>query len=275
MHNRPCRKSLGQFFILLLLLAGVCAGVARAQVIAWQTPFGIQREGDLSTAGTYVDAITAYAGPHLQGEDRPAVMIKMGDTTFHTITGADATYGDGTISISASPKVQFFNSNLKPIPSGRYNAFPVSPQVSAAYSALVSNGAYFKAGPVGSIHFSQLTGGNIYQVQIWCFVQDGATSLTDFSDDAGHTLTLDPAAHVPKTGTLTAGNSYGQFALGWFRPPAPRRRSIGRRATDRRTPCSARLRCAMSPPSRTPRPRSPPPRPPPCPRTERLPSSRR
>jgi acetyl esterase/lipase len=215
MRSRTPGKTF-RYVTLFSLAITFCAAVGRAQVVAWQTPTGIQGDSDISTAGTYVDAIQTYAGPHVQGGSGPATMVKIGDTVFNLITGADATYGDGTISVTAPPKALFFSSNTNPIQSGQFNAFPTGPQFSADYSALVSNGSFFNAGPIGSINFSKLTAGHIYQVQIWCFVQDGATSLTNFTDDSGNTLTLDAAVHVPKTGSLTAGSSYGQFALGWF-----------------------------------------------------------
>ena len=66
------------------------------------------------------------------------------------------------------------------------------------------------------VNFANLTAGHVYQVQIWCMVQDGTNATVQFVDSLGNIATLDAGAHVPKKGALVAGQSYGQTLTGVF-----------------------------------------------------------
>jgi acetyl esterase/lipase len=198
------------------LLAVVFTSLAQAAIIAWKAPADIQGDSDISTTGTYVDAIQAYGGSNVQGSGKAATRIKIGDTVFNPVHGSGMTYGDGTISYTGGSKAQFFNGNTTPVSRKQYNAFPIGSQASADYSTVVGNGAYYTWGAVGSMTFRGLTAGNIYQVQIWGFVQNGGKAKESFSDEVDNTATIDAAAHVPKSGSLTPGNPYGQYVIGYF-----------------------------------------------------------
>ncbi|HVE16313.1 MAG TPA: alpha/beta hydrolase [Chthoniobacterales bacterium] len=207
-------RALARLFSLALLLWG--AQAATAQVIAWKPAEGIRGDQDISHAGTFVDAIQAYAGSNVQGSGKPAAAFVAGDTTFRALTGSGKSIGSERITLSSLSDLSFFNSNRTAVPSNQFNSFPTGTGVTDGYSAIVSNGAFFNSGPIGSITLKGLTPGRIYQVQIWGFVQDGAKSLTSFSDDFDNAAVIDAAANVPKSGALEAGKSYGQFVIGVF-----------------------------------------------------------
>lgn len=208
------------FRSLLLVSLGISGVPIHAQVIAWKTPTDIQGDSDVSTAGNPVDAIQGYAGNDVQNSGHPASPIKIGDTTFHTVQGSGTTYGSGKIAFTTGGNGLFYGAKPDLGPNGQHTAFPTGPHASPDYSTLVSNGAYFNSGPVGSINFKDLTPGNYYQVQIWGFVQDGAKSLTSFSDEAGNEAVVDAAKNAPRTGAMTADQSYGQSVIGTFQAKA-------------------------------------------------------
>ncbi len=189
-----------------------------AQNVAWQAPKGLQGDGDVSNLGASVDGIQCYVGSNVQNSHQPATDLTIGDEIFHTIRGSGKDYGDGTISFSSGTQAQFFNGNLRSPPdiASRYNALPIGDGVSDNYSRLVSNGAYFKAGPVSIISFGKLTPGHYYQVQLWGFVQNDWRNVVHFSDDLGNIGSLDAGAHLPKTGPLDPGQSYGETITGLF-----------------------------------------------------------
>jgi hypothetical protein len=202
--------------LLILASMATCLIPLRAQVIVWQSAASLQGDSDDSTAGTLVDAIQAYAGTNVQGSGHGPSPIKIGDTTFNTVEGSDQTFGDGEISFTTGGKALFYNANINPDPKGQHLEFPPGSKASADYSTLVGNGAFFNSGPIGSINIKGLTPGNYYQVQIWGFVQDGAKSLTVFSDEAGNEAVVDAAKNVPRSGTLAPDQAYGQSVIGTF-----------------------------------------------------------
>ena len=207
--------------VLALMALSACGSVA--QGIAWKAPTDIRGDADISHAGTLVDALLAYGGANFQGSGHPASDITSGDTTFHAPRKAGDAYGDGTISFAGGAPLQFVNGNdrAQPDAASFYNALPSGKGVSADYSEVVSNVAYFKGGPVGAITFSRLTPGHLYQVQLWALVQTHWRTVDDFTDSLGNTASLDAMAHVPKAGPLTAGQPYGQTVLGLFRAAGP------------------------------------------------------
>ncbi|HTJ78438.1 MAG TPA: alpha/beta hydrolase [Rariglobus sp.] len=211
----PVRR-FGASCALVLLALGNGLG---AQEIAWEPPVDIRGDADVSRQGAFVDAIQAYIGRNVQGSGKPAVERTIGDTTFHTIRGGGLTHGDGRIFLTGGTELQFFNGNVRSTTDSDsfYNALPVGDGVSADYSAIVSNGVFFKAGPVGEIRFDGLTVDHIYQVQLWGLVQSHWRTVVDFSDTVGNSVSLDAAAHIPKSGTLEAGHPYGQSVTGLFR----------------------------------------------------------
>jgi acetyl esterase/lipase len=213
MKSQVIRYLLRRIILASLILAAL---PLRAQAIAWKAPVELRGDSDISTAGTPVDAIQGYAGSNVDNTGRSPSPITIGDTTFHVVQGAGTTYGSGNISFTTGGNAQFYAAKPDLGPNGQHTSFPSSPNASSQYSTIVSNGAYFNSGPVGSIHFKDLTPGHFYQAQIWGFVQDGAKSLTSFSDEEGNEAVVDAAKNVPHAGALTANGTYGQSVLGTF-----------------------------------------------------------
>ena len=207
-----------RFHLITAVLLTLSASQIMAQGVAWKPATGIKGDADISQMGTPLDALSAYGGNNFQGSGEPASDITIGDTTFRVARKSGDAYGDGTISIAGGTPLQFNNGNDRPQPdvASFYNALPIGNGVSSNYSKVVGNLAYFKAGPVGAITFSQLTPGHLYQVQLWALVQNHWKTVSEFSDDLGNAASLDAMANVPKTGPLTAGQTYGQTLLGLF-----------------------------------------------------------
>ena len=207
--------------LLILASMAACLIPLRSQVIVWQPAASLQGDSDVSTTGTFVDAVQAYAGTNVQGSGHGPSPIKIGDTTFNVATGSDRTFGDEKISYTTGGNALFYNANPNSDSNGQHSEFPTGSNASEDYSTLVSNGAYFNSGPIGSINIKDLTPGNYYQVQIFGFVQDGAKSLTSFSDESGNEAVLNAARNVPRSGKLTAELPYGESVIGTFHASAP------------------------------------------------------
>ncbi|HEY8965324.1 MAG TPA: alpha/beta hydrolase [Candidatus Methylacidiphilales bacterium] len=206
----------------LFLLLGLGAGPGRmeAQKVAWQPPEPVRGDADLSRLGTPVDALLAYGGTNVQGSGKPAADIVLGDATFHSPRkGADGRWGDGAISLVPGAPAQFFNGNLRVAadPAGKGNALPPGDAVTPAYSAVVSNGMFFHAGPVGAVELSGLTPGHYYQIQFWSLFQNDWRNGIEFTDALGNAAVLDAAAGMPKKGPLAPGAPAGQTLRGFFR----------------------------------------------------------
>jgi hypothetical protein len=179
--------------VVLGLLA--MAGRSQAQDIAWDSAVYMNGDTDISTPGAYFDAV--YFG----GSRSPSYTDQ--GVTFNSLTtfGTDPS-GDITLSSGGS------TGNGGAV-NGAYPAYPTSSSASATYSDIVSGLAYAYYMndqtdiPAETVTLSNLTNGDAYQVQVWCY--DG----------------YDTPAKVDSE--LTGANStsftkpyIGQFAIGTF-----------------------------------------------------------
>jgi hypothetical protein len=200
--------------VALVLAPLIFCGVARAQDIAWGQPKGITGTSDISKRGTYADAIQTYGGSDWGNASVPASAITIGDTTFNAVTATPTSFSDGKmISYAVTTGQLYFTSSDNP--TSGWNRFPTASPSSDDYSKVVSNGVYITSGnPNGTVTLSGLKAGQVYEVQVWNFVQDGEHSLTVLSGKTP--VTLDNLAGVPASGPLAPGAAYGQFVLGTF-----------------------------------------------------------
>jgi acetyl esterase/lipase len=194
---------------------------ARAQPVSWKPAMEIQGDTDISNLGTPIDAIQAYAGKNDQGTDKAATDLTVDDTTFHAIQAiqnSNAIYGDGTISITTGAKAQFYPGYVRAVADDKsqLNALPTSTGVSSNYSMVVSNGISYSGLAIGTLTFSNLQPGHLYQMQIWGLAQNGRRNLVNFIDSLQNIGTIDTGALLPKTGPLVPGHPYGQSIIGVF-----------------------------------------------------------
>ena len=208
---------------VVLVLGSVALSRAMAEPVAWNPATGIQGDADLSSAGTPVDAVRGFVGRDVAGGGGVASAdLTVGDTTFHgirVVPDAPTTYGDGTISITTAAMTEFYSGKVLAAPDAKsfMNALPTSATASPTYCALVSNGIFYQGLAVGSLTFAHLTPGHLYQVQIWGFRQSGYPHFrANFIDALGNIGTVDAGAFLPSRGSLTPGQSYGQFITGVF-----------------------------------------------------------
>ena len=200
--------------IALAFALSIFSNAARAQDIVWGQPKGITGTSDISKHGTYVDAIQTYGGSDWANAGAAASAITIGDTIFNAVTAGPNSYADGKmISFAITTGQLFFTSSDNP--NSGWNRFPTASPSSDDYSKLVSSGVYITSGkPNGTVTLSGLKAGDVYEVQVWNFVQDGEHSLTVLSGKTP--VTLDNLAGVPDSGPLAPGAAYGQFVLGTF-----------------------------------------------------------
>lgn len=178
---------------LLLVLAMIMAGSAFAQNIAWTGPLGIIGDANLSTNGTYLDALilNTAAGGNLTADG----------VVFHVAANENGgVYGDGTIAYTGSGLNTFSWAG----------SFPVGAQASSSFAAVMDAGGIYQNSGDGSgtVTLSGLTPGYGYLVQVFNYAPDGDAGLTTFSGTTPVTLSNLPGA--------AGANTYGEFATGTF-----------------------------------------------------------
>ena len=140
--------------------------LAATSSIAWVGPTGITGDANLSTNGTYVDAIIPNTG---------ATNLTVDGVAFHAAANLRFNaYGDGVITFSGT------NLNNYASPGD----FPVGGGASSAFATLMDEGGVFQYGGGGSgtVTISGLTVGDTYQVQVFNYAPGtGDAGLTTMS----------------------------------------------------------------------------------------------
>jgi lysophospholipase L1-like esterase len=178
---------------LLALTIAWSSMTSLAQNIAWTGPTGIIGDANVSSNGTYLDALilNTEAGGSLTA-DGVVFKIAAGET--------GGTFGDGTINYAGSGLNDFSWAG----------DFPVSTSASSAFAAVMDAGGIYQTGGsgAGTVTLSGLKPGYGYLVQIFNFAPDGDAGLTTLSGTTPVTL-----SNLPGTGGT---NTYGEFATGTF-----------------------------------------------------------
>ena len=162
------------------------------QGVYWEGVQGITGDANLSTSGTYFDALMVNSSD-------PALNVD--GINFNASTSQAGGYtGDGVIDFIG------IGSSLNNF------AWPGSfgGSASANFATLMDDGGIFQFGGagMGRILISGLTDGHVYQVQIFNFAPDGDPGLTTFSGVTSATLDNLPNAD--------GANTYGECATGSF-----------------------------------------------------------
>ena len=172
---------------------------APPQGVYWEGVQGITGDANLSTAGTYFDAL-------MLNSSEPALSVD--GIAFNAPTTQPSGYsGDGIIDFIGIGSS--LNNFAWP------GTFPVSGSASSDFATLMDDGGIFQFGGagVGRILISGLTNGDVYQVQIFNFAPDGDIGLTTFSGINPATLSNLPGAAGP--------NTYGEYTTGSFTANGP------------------------------------------------------
>lgn len=167
---------------------------ATPQGVYWESVQGITGDANLSTDGTYFDAL-------MFNSSEPALTVD--GITFNAPTSQAGGYsGDGVINFIG------LNSSLNNF--AWPGTFPTSGSASSGFATLMDDGGVFQFGGAGTgrILISGLTNGHVYQVQIFNFAPDGDPGLTTFSGVTPATL-----SNLPGAGGT---NTYGEYATGSF-----------------------------------------------------------
>jgi hypothetical protein len=176
------KKTYALSMAVLSLLA--LALPSQAQIITWGLAQNMVGTADISTTGTFVDAIDFNSTQTI------------GDTTFNNISAANnATDTSGDIMVTGS---------LSPYGGTSFSPSPASP----AYLAVMSSIA-FTVGNPGSVVLTNLMSGDTYQIELWgSYNGSVGANNTTFSGPAGsNSVTLDPNNNVFALGTFTATSS--------------------------------------------------------------------
>lgn len=205
-----------------LFSSGIALGIflicipSRAQLVTWGAAQTITGVGDISTSGTYVDAMN-LSGVHGAGNNTTFTQVTIGDTIFHastygtlpgnpTTVGASFLASDG-LNISAAVQAGY-NAGV----DGGVNFTSGTPS-SSDYSLAVSNGAYLSSAGFTQLSYVTLSGlavGHNYQVQVWTYLDATPTGSLDNTTSLSGTA---PISLNPNAGNATAG---GQFVIGTF-----------------------------------------------------------
>jgi hypothetical protein len=172
---------------------------APPQGIYWESVQGITGDANLSTDGTYFDAL-------MLNSSEPALTVD--GITFNAPTSQTGGYtGDGLINFIGLGSS--LNNFAWP------GTFPISDSASSDFATLMDDGGIFQFGGAGAgrILISGLTSGHVYRVQIFNFAPDGDLGLTTFSGVTPATLGNLPGAGGPDT--------YGEFGTGSFTAAGP------------------------------------------------------
>jgi len=185
------KNLLGISAAVLGLLA--LTGTSQAQTILWGVAQNMTGNPDISTAGTYFDAVTAGSAQIVNNGVAGSGGINV---PFNALTGNPAT--DGTISLTIGDD------------QGNFTApFTTSSPSSASYSNLVNTGVFGAGGSslvtIGGLGGLNLTTGDTYQVQSWSWYSGDGTATTIY--DGANTVSLT--------------NAVGQYAIGTFTATGP------------------------------------------------------
>lgn len=174
--------------------AGLNVIPAPPQGVYWESVQGITGDTNLSTDGTYFDAVMLNSSE---------AALTVDGITFNIPTSQAGGYsGDGIINVIGLGAS--LNNFAWP------GTFPTSGSASSDFATLMDDGGVFQFGGAGAgrILISGLTTGDVYLVQIFNFAPDGDPGLTTFSGVTPATLNNLPGAG----GT----NTYGEYATGSF-----------------------------------------------------------
>ncbi|HSY16711.1 MAG TPA: GDSL-type esterase/lipase family protein [Candidatus Acidoferrales bacterium] len=166
---------------------------APAQTISWGAATGITGDADLSTSGTYFDALmlnSAVSG-----------VTSADGVNFNPSTSqSGGSYGDGIISYTGTG----LNNFSWP------NSFPTSSQASSAFAALMNDGGIYQFGGSGNgvVNIAGLSLGHSYQIQVFSYAPDGDSGLTTLNGTQPVTL-----SNLPGSGGI---GTYGEFSTGSF-----------------------------------------------------------
>ena len=172
---------------------------APPQGVYWESVQGITGDANLSTDGTYFDAL-------MLNSSEPALTVD--GMTFNTPTSQAGGYsGDGVIDFIGIGSS--LNNFAWP------GSFPTSGSASSDFATLMDDGGIYQFGGagMGRILMAGLTTGHVYQVQIFNFAPDGDPGLTTFFGVTQATLSNLPGAGGP--------NTYGEFGTGSFTATGP------------------------------------------------------
>jgi hypothetical protein len=169
--------------VAVALVLGLVAGSASAAFITWGAPTAVTwNASDVSTDGTFVDAVTMWADADLT----------VNGVTFQSRTGYSGdVYSFDTSNITINKSV---------------GGLGVQGPAGSVYEQMVSTAGYFNNNDTGTITLGGLTSGQEYQVQIWApywnatdryAVYDGTVNLY-----SGNWQTPTPPQYV--IGTFTA-----------------------------------------------------------------------
>ena len=186
------RSPLKLFNLISLVVVFSAAGVF-AQNVNWTGPLGITGDLNLSTNGTYLDALilNTSTGGSLNADG----------VTFHVAASENGGgYGDQVITYAGNGLNTYSWAG----------AFPVGGSASSAFAAIMDAGGIYQNGGsgAGTVTISGLNAGYEYQVQIFNYAPDGDPGLTTFSGATPVTL-----SNLPGAGGT---NTYGEFATGTF-----------------------------------------------------------
>jgi lysophospholipase L1-like esterase len=165
---------------------------APAQAISWGNAVGITGDANLSTAGSYYDALMLNTSVGAVSAD---------GINFNAATSlGGGSYGDGTISYTGSGLNNF----------SWLNSFPTSSQASSAFAALMDDGSIYQFGGsgTGAVTISGLSFGHLYQIQVFNYAPDGDAGLVTLSGTIPVSL-----SNLPGAGGI---GTYGEFATGTF-----------------------------------------------------------
>ena len=182
-------------FLHLSLLATLAflKSQGMAQEIAWSVPSGITGDANLSTSGTYFDALilntSAGSGLTANGVIFNVAASKGGGTN-----------GDGVVTYAGTGLNNYSWAG----------SFPTGTLASPGFAAVMDAGGIYQDGGsgTGTMTINGLKAGYGYVVQVFNYAPDGDAGLTTFSGETPVTL-----GNLPGAG---GSNTYGEFATGTF-----------------------------------------------------------
>jgi hypothetical protein len=164
-----------------------------AQEIVWTAPAGIKGDANLSTNGTYLDALilNTSAGSGLTAD---GVVFNV------AASKGGGTYGDGIVTYAGTGLNNYSWAG----------SFPTGTLASPGFAAVMDAGGIYQDGGsgTGTVTINGLKAGYGYVVQVFNYAPDGDAGLTTFSGETPVTL-----GNLPGAG---GSNTYGEFATGTF-----------------------------------------------------------
>jgi hypothetical protein len=179
----------------------VLTGSGHAQLITWGSVGSITNPSNISTNGTFIDAVTLHGLQNPPTPDYTSTTI--GDSTFTNLNSLFSATGGSPSQSATYGAITVTDDNTA--------NHQIAPTSDTDYQKALGYAGYTSAGEPGTISFSDLTKNQSYQVEVWSYYSD---NRFDPVLSGTTPIELDCSVGQYVVGTFTASSSTFTFDYG-------------------------------------------------------------